>query len=369
MKTAFKLIGALLLIAILYLALWPVPIKPVAWDSPPPQPFEGDFAVNTRLADMDILPIGDFHGPEDLVIKTEEGREIVYTTTQDGVILRIDPAAKTHSVFARTGGKPLGIELDADGNFVVADAYKGLIWISADGRQQQVLTDSFQNKPIVYADDLDVADNGVIYFSDASTKFGAEAAGGTMAASLLEISEHGKTGRVLSYDPSSGATQLVADNYSFSNGVAMCPDDSCILVNETGEYSVDKIYVSGPRKGEIEPIVPNLPGFPDNINPGAVIDGKQTYWLGLASPRSKQLDDVAQKPFLRSLSLRLPKSMQLKAEPYGMVIQIDEDGKILQTLQDPSGAYPVTTGAIEGDGYLYITSLEAKGLARVPYGE
>jgi len=367
MKTALKLTAALLLLAALYLTLWPVAVKPVAWDSPPPQPFEGEFAVNTRLSDLELLPIGGYHGPEDLVVKTEQGREILYTTSQDGVIIRVDPEARTSSVFANTGGKPLGIELDGQGNFVIADAYKGLLWIAADGSQQITLTDSYQNKPIAYADDLAIARTGVIYFSDASTKFGAQAAGSTMAASLFEISEHGKTGRILSYDPETGRTALIADNYSFANGVAMCPDDSCILVNETGEYSVDKIYVTGPRAGEVEPLVPNLPGFPDNINPGAMIDGKQTYWLGLAAPRNAQLDAVAQKPFLRALSFRLPKALQLKAEPYGCVIQIDEDGKILQTLQDPSGAYRVTTGAIEGAQHLYITSLEAKTLGRLPY--
>ncbi len=367
MSKLFKYLGIALLLAIAYLALWPVPIDPQPW-SPPDNPgFTGDFAANNRLANLDLLTIGDHHGPEDVVIAVENGREIVYTTSQDGVIIRVDTEANTAAVFAETGGVPLGMERDANGNFIVADAFRGLLSVSPDGKTVTVLTDSVDGGPIAYADDLDIADNGVIYFSDASTKFGAEAAGSTLAASLLEISEHGNTGRFLSYDPASGKTGVVATGYSFANGVAMCPDSNCILVNETGEYSVDRIYVTGPRKGEIETLIDNLPGFPDNINRGAVVDGRQTYWLGLASPRVKQLDDVAQKPFLRALSYRLPASLRMSPGAYGIVIQIDEDGNVLQTLQDPSGAYAVTTGAIEGNGWLYITSLTSPALGRVRY--
>lgn len=367
MKRVIKITLALFVILAAYLALLPVPVKPVAWDAPADEGFTGDFATNTRLAGLELLDIGDFHGPEDIIIAQEDGREIIYTTSQDGVIIRLDPAAKTHSVFANTGGVPLGMERDADGNFIIADAHKGLISVSPDGKTVTVLTDSFDGSPILYADDLDIAENGIIYFSDASTKFGARASGSTLQGSLYELSEHGKTGRFLSYDPSTGVTAMVADNYSFANGVAMCPDSMCILVNETGEYSVDKIWIDGPRKGEIETIIPNLPGFPDNINPGGIVDGKQTYWLGLASPRSAALDAAAQKPFLRALSFRLPKALQLKAELYGIVIQIDENGNILKTLQDPTGAYPVTTGAIEGAGHLYITSLVSTKLGRLVY--
>ena len=366
MKFVSYLVG-LIVLAAGYLTLWPVPVDPMPWNPPIDKGFTGAFAVNERLAAIERLSIGDFHGPEDVVLAVEEGKDIVYTTSQEGVLIRIDVDANSAAVFAETGGIPLGMERDAAGNFIIADAARGLLSVSPDGQVVTVLTDSFEGQPILYADDLDIAANGVIYFSDASTKFGAKLVGSTLAASLMEISEHANTGRFLSYDPSTGETALVADGYSFANGVAMCPNSDCILVNETGEYSVDKIYIDGPRKGEVETIVANLPGFPDNINPGSVVDGKQTYWLGLASPRLKALDDAGQKPFLRALPYRLPESFRMAPTAYSIVIQIDEDGHVLQTLQDPSGAYPVTTGAIEGDGWLYITSLVTRELGRVKY--
>lgn len=366
MKKTLLLAGLVLLGLIAYLLFWPVPISPQKWDAPLDQGFTGKFEVNDRLAGLERLTLGEFHGPEDIVLAIEDGHEIVYTSSQDGVIIRVDTVANTSSVFAETGGVPLGMERDAQGNFIVADAYRGLLSISPAG-EVTTLTDTFDGQPIVYADDLDIAQSGIIYFSDASTKFGAEAAGSTLAASLLEISEHGKTGRFLSFDPATGETALVADGFNFSNGVAMCPDDACILVAETGTYSIHKIYVAGPRQGETETLIDNLPGFPDNINRGGVVDGKQTYWVGLAAPRSPALDAAANRPFLRALSFRLPEAFRISAGGYGCIFQIDEDGNILQTLQDPEAAYPITTGAVEGEGWLYVTSLESPDLGRLPY--
>lgn len=360
MKKFLSGLGALFLLILLYLFLWPVPVAPEKWDAPENQGYIGDFVPNDRLASLQQMPLDGYHGPEDLAV--HDG--MLYVTSQDGVILRMSPLGSDTTVVANTGGKPLGIEALDDGTLIVADAYKGLLSITQDG-QVTVLTDKIGDSPILYADDLDIADNGVIYFSDASVKFGAEASGDTMEASRLEILEQGNTGRVLSYDPATGETELVADGFTFSNGVAWAGRDAnsvgSILVNETGKYRVLRIYTDGPRKGEYDVVIDNLPGFPDNINPGS--DG--TFWLGLVSQRSDFLDKASNKPWLRKLALRLPRFMQPEAVDYGFVVQIDADGKVLQTLQDPEGKYPLTTGAIEGpDGRLYITSLGATTLAR-----
>ena len=34
---------------------------------------------------------------------------------------------------------------------------------------------------------------------------------------------------------------------------------------ETGESSVRKLWISGPRKGEVDDVLTKLPGFPDNL--------------------------------------------------------------------------------------------------------
>lgn len=359
-KFLFGTAGVLVLGAA-YLALWPVPIAPVAWDAPVDGGYAGVFESNTRLADMERISIGDTYGPEDVAYRETDAGLRIYVSGHKGEIIEIDPAAKEHRVLANTGGVPLGIEFGDDGTLYIADAYKGLMSMAVDGTLI-LLTDTVDGTPIHYADDVDIGPDGVVYFSDASTKFGAEAIGGTMAASLLEIMEHGKTGRVLSYDPADGVTRVIADGFSFSNGVAMAADGQSILVNETGTYSVHRIFIAGPRKGEREVVLGNLPGFPDNIND--LPDG--SFILGLISRRAKFLDDNSDKPAMRKLAMRLPAALRPASENHSFIIHLSAQGEVMHTLQDPSGDYPQATGGIVApDGYLYVSSLSATELARV----
>ena len=365
----FVLAGAVALLAA-YLSFRPVPLEPVSWDAPETEGYVGAYAPNERLAAMDHIDLGEIHGPEDVVAIRENGALILFTSSQTGDILKINPATKTVTPFAKTGGVPLGMEMDAAGRLIVADAFKGLLAVSMDGAIE-VLTDEVDGTPILYADDLDITSEGVIYFSDASTKFGAEAIGATLEASIMEIFEHARTGRILAYDPRDGSTRIVMENLSFANGVAIASDEQSILVNETGRYQVLRHYIAGPRAGETEIVFANLPGFPDNINRGpARANGEATYFLGLASARLPNMDALSDKPFMRKLAWRLPDAFKPAAVPYGFVMQFTADGEVIQTWQDPAGAYPTTTGALApGDGYLYITALEPHSLGRVPFPE
>ena len=74
--------------------------------------------------------------------------------------------------------------------------------------------------PIRFADDVAVAADGKVYFSDASTKFGAKESGGTCEASLLDLMEHGGHGRLIVYDPATGVANTLMDGLNFANGVA-----------------------------------------------------------------------------------------------------------------------------------------------------
>ncbi len=356
---------ALLCILAAYLLFWPVPIDPVIWQAPKDSGYTGDFAPNTDLVNLERLSIGETYGPEDMEAYWGEDGLLIYASGHKGEIIEINPRENTHKVIANTGGVPLGVEFGNDGILYVADAYKGLLSVTRDGTVT-VLTDRVNGTPILYADDLDIGPDGVIYFSDASTKFGAKANKSTLAASLLEIMEHRGTGRVLAYNPATQTTSIIRDGMVFPNGVVIGPNDDkghqTILVNETGKYRVHRIWVTGPKLGHSQIIIGNLPGFPDNINSGP--DG--TYLLGLISQRSKWLDDNSMQPKMRALAMRLPASMRPKAVSYGLIVQIDGEGKVLTTWQDPTGDYPNATGAIiADDGYMYVSSLSAPNLARM----
>ena len=354
-----RIIFAAIIALLAYLLFWPTMVTPIAWQAPKDAGYAADFAPNQKLAAAERAHAERIIGAEDIAIDTAG---MLYFSTHNGEILRLPHWQGTVEVFAKTGGRPLGMEFSASGDLIVADAYKGLLSITPNG-DVTVLTDSVDGQPIAYADDLDIAADGSIYFSDASSKFGAAAYGGSYPASLLDIMEHGGHGRLLRYDPASGHTEVILSGLEFANGVAMSADQQAVLVVETGLYRVLRVYVEGPRAGVVEVVIDNLPGFPDNINRGLEAD---QYWLGLVSPRAAALDTLAPYPWLRQVVQRLPSFMRPKATDYGHVIKINGAGEVLENLQDPNGGYPQTTGVLETAEYWYISSLAAQGVARLP---
>jgi sugar lactone lactonase YvrE len=356
------LIAGLCLIALAaYLLLWPVPIKPVRWAAPTPPGYTGPHTVNQRLTGLQVIALGTEEGPEHVAFGPDG---MLYAAVASGKLIRMRADGSDQQVFARTGGRVLGFAFDASGNVLAADAFKGLLQINPDG-QVQVLADRVGNDPIRYADAVIVAQNGIVYFTDASTRFNPADWGGTFEASILDIIEQSATGRVLAYDPARGTTRLVARGLSFPNGIALSEDGQWLLIAETGRYRVwaiaaeaaDLDILRGPT-AQARVLLDNLPGYPDNLMRG--LEGR--IWLGFTKPRSAVIDRMADSPWLRSVTLRLPRALWPVPKPYGHVIAFTEDGRIVADLQDPSGAYPETTAVTETADRLYVQSLHAKGL-------
>lgn len=340
-----------------YLLLWPVPVDPVAWQSTPSGGYVGVYAPNTRLANLERHDILERHGPEDAAIGADGA---LYLTTSGGDILRRSPDGEI-TVFANDLGRPLGIEAAPDSTLWVADAFRGLTSVTAEGTEL-VLTQTDDGMPIRYANSLDLAPDGAIWLSDASTKFGAEASGGALETSYLEILEHGRTGRIIRFDPATGEAKTMLRDISFANGIAMGASGEWLLFVETGANAVRKLWISGPRAGEVDDVLTNLPGFPDNLKR----DAAGGFLLGLVSQRAPAADMAAPYPILRKILQRLPPAVRPKAVSYGFVMHLDEDGAVTETWQDPKAEYPLTTGAVrDTDGSLWVTSLSADWVGRL----
>ena len=122
--------GAVVAVAA-YLAAWPVPIQPVAWTAPAAPGYQGVHAPNQRLAQLNIIDLKGEVGPEHIAFG-KDGK--LYTTVLSGNILRMNPDGSGQEVFANTGGRVLGVDFDAAGNLIAADAVKGLLSIAPDGK-------------------------------------------------------------------------------------------------------------------------------------------------------------------------------------------------------------------------------------------
>jgi ribose transport system permease protein len=69
-------------------------------------------------------------------------------------------------------------------------------------------------------------------------------------------------------------------------------DGQSILFAETWGCCVKRYWFDGPRQGQVELVLDNLPGYPDNINLAS--DGH--YWMALVGMRAPAYDLAMRMP-------------------------------------------------------------------------
>jgi sugar lactone lactonase YvrE len=349
-RSFLLLLIASLTIVVSYFLFWPVPISPQAWTPPPAPSLSGQYQQNSLLSSVERLSLGDGFAPEDVAIDSA-GR--IYSGFDDGRIMRLQPNGSTPEVFANTHGRPLGLVFDSAGNVIVADANKGLLAVAKDG-SVTVLTTESEGVPFRCTNDLDVAADGTIYFTDASHKF-------PLSNYKADLLEHRGNGRLLAYDPRTKTTRTLLRDLCFANGVAVSPDQSFLLVAETGAYRIHRIWLSGARQGSTEVFIDNLPGFPDGISS----NGRDRFWVALVSPRDKTLDRILSRPFLRKAVLRLPGFLQPAPKRYSFVLGLDHNGRVTENLQNGSPeCYAAIANVLEHEGSLYFGSIGESAIGR-----
>lgn len=338
-----------------YLLTWPVPVTPIAYEPREAPGFVGDYAENNALdaADLIHLPEGAI-GPEDLAVMPDG---TIYATDLAGVLYDISGAEPVE--VDRLGGRPLGLAAGPDGALYVADSYKGLMRWTGPGTLE-LLVDEVEGAPVVHANQVVVARDGTVYFSDSTTRFDPEQHGGTKPASVLTIWEQSNTGYVARRLPD-GTVERLAGGFVYTNGIALSPDEDFLLINETGKAKMHRLWLNGPRSGEREVLMHNLPGYPDNLE----AQGDGTYWLAFASPRVPA-EALMPYPMLRKIVWRLGPKLRPAPIRRGMMIQIDGEGRVLRNLQDPDGRLGITTGGKVVAEHLYVMTLDSPWFARMP---
>lgn len=356
MRRTFRfrhLLWLLIIVLGAFLLMFPTNVRPVAWTpSPAPSLSSGVYATNQRLKGVERVGPADIEGPEALLLEDNA----LITGLHDGRLIQTSLDGKDTKVLADTGGRPLGLARHPSGFLVIADGVKGLLSLDTQGRLISLTTEA-ADVPFGFTDDVVIDKSGhYAYFSDASSRWGYGKDGEA-------IIEHGGDGRLLRYDFQTGKTLVLLDKLEFANGVTLGPDDSFVLVNETGAYRITRFWLSGPKAGTHDVFIDNLPGLPDNL----AFNGRDRFWVALYAPRNALLDATAPHPFVRKMIVRalavLPKPVEKRAFALGL----DLDGKVIANLQDAgNGNYsPITTVREYGD-WLYLGSLKAMNMARLP---
>ena len=347
---------ALIATGVAYLLLWPVPLQPEKYTPAPDPGLVGYFAPNRELAVAERLHLPEgADGPEDTAVL--DGA--IYTADVNGGLFRL--SGSRFEKVADLGGRPLGLDEGPDGALYIADSYRGLMRWSPEGGLEALVTE-IGGDPVVYANQVAVAADGTVYFSNSTDRFDPETMGGTKPTSVMTIFEQSDTGYVARWSPD-GRAEKVAEGLVYANGIALSREEDFLLIAETGRAAVHRLWLTGDKKGQLEPFLENLPAYPDNIESG---DGG-TFWIAFASPRVPA-EALMPYPFLRKVLWRLGPSVRPAPIVHGIAAQVDADGSILRVLQDSDGELGITSGARAVDGVLYIGLLEGGFAARLNLG-
>jgi sugar lactone lactonase YvrE len=291
-------------------------------------------------------------GPEHVAV---DARGRLLTGLADGRIVRLDPADGAETI-VNTGGRPLGLELEPEPDgadaLIVGDADRGLLRVRlTEPASVEVLCERVDGRQLRFCSCPAIASDGAVYFSQSSQRY-------DLAHYKGDLLEHSGTGRVLRLRD--GQVDVVADGLQFANGLVLAPDESRLVVAETGGYRITSIALRGDRAGQTQTLIDGLPGFPDNLtlSPGGLI------WIGMASPRDALLDLLLPRaPWLRAGIWSLPERLKPGPKNMAWALAIDQDGTVVHDLRGWNVGYHEVTAAREHGGKLYLASIEEPALA------
>ncbi|KAI0239757.1 Adipocyte plasma membrane-associated protein [Lamellibrachia satsuma] len=315
----------------------PAPINPVVISLPEPPKMEGVLEVNDLLTTGERLFEDEIMAPESIVF--HKGH--MYTGTGDGKIVDIKDGKM--SILTTLGtppcgsiengptcGRPLGLRMH-NGSLFVIDTYLGLYKISVDtGKSQLLLSSSVEIAGVkpAFLNNLDIDSGGIIYFTDTCKQW-------QFNKFLYPAMEGSGTGRLIRFDPHKKTTKVLIDGLHFGNGVQLSRDEDFVLVAESTTARILRYYLKGPKQGQVDTFIENLPGLPDNIRESS----GGGYWLCGSLPRGPGFslyDFLAARPAIRRLLSQLFSidTLQKYSAPSSVVYEVDAHGEIVRSFWD-----------------------------------
>lgn len=328
-----------------------------------PREFEGPLAKNDLLTNSKLV-VSNVSGVETVAV-SDDGD--LYLPDKYGNVWRatLRPCCGEYDlesapVAGLGAGRPLGSMLDKHGNLLVVDALKGLLKVEAGTNVVSFLATHMPvngtMKPITFANDLDIASDGTVYFTSSQTILPALCGHGywdMLRSYQLGVFSGEFKGRLLRWSPATRAVELLSEGYWYANGVALAADESFVAFTETNSLRVMRYWIKGPKAGTVDVLVDRLPGFPDGIDRSS--DGG--FWISLVAPVSPVYPHLKYKA-LRTLAAYLPQSLNPPIKHWGCVVKVDKDGKILLNLMDYDGhTVSFISAATEHDGKLFLGNL------------
>ncbi|PIA59741.1 hypothetical protein AQUCO_00400559v1 [Aquilegia coerulea] len=272
---------------------------------------------------FDPLGRGPYTGVADgrvLFWNGESWIDFAYTSSNRSDLCNPKPSPLSYIKNEHVCGRPLGLRFNKKtGDLYIADAYFGLMVVGPEGGLAHVLVNEAEGVPLRFTNDLDIDEEGNIYFTDSSTKY--------QRRNFMQLVFSGDdSGRVLKYNPINQETTVLVRNLQFPNGVSLSKDKSFFVFCEGSLGRLRKYWLKGEKAGTSE-VFAILPGFPDNVR----TNEKGEFWVALHCRRSMFAYISSHYPTLRKFWLKLP--IKILEDSTGKVVRAiseveEKDGKL-----------------------------------------
>jgi len=363
-----------------------------SWTVSTPLKFEGplspgDYALNNgeKLFEGEVL------GPEALEVSPIDP-DVFYTTIKGGAIMKVYDNGRKMEPVAKLGGKcagywdvdkcgrPLGIRFDKNGDMIASDSYLGIFKINFNSGETTNLVPKgkvIEDKPSMLFNSVAPSKDGKIYYTISSTEYSLDNSLGEMLGA--------PSGRLLVFDPETNESTVLKEELHFANGLVLSAAEDYLIMSECLQYRLLKYWIKGPKAGTMEVFLDGLPGTPDNLSfspdgnifvslvsvrmPGKFNPNDLLYehwWMRkiilrlmhLVKMPLDLLSTYSDLPIIQQMSYYIMsfESILPFIAPYSIILEVDWQGKILESWHSNQAEFSLFSEAKVINGYMYLSS-------------
>lgn len=166
------------------------------------------------------------------------GRYLVWSDIPNDRMLRWDEVTDTVGVFRAPAGYPNGNTVDRSGRLVSCEQGNRRVTRTEHDGSVTVLAREFEGKRLNSPNDVVVAADGAVWFTDPSYGIASDYEGHRAESEIGACN-------VYRLDPDSGACRIVADDFEGPNGLAFSLDGRALYVSDTGRRHMRLFDVAG----------------------------------------------------------------------------------------------------------------------------
>ncbi|XP_042474908.1 protein STRICTOSIDINE SYNTHASE-LIKE 3-like [Macadamia integrifolia] len=283
----------------------------------------------------------------------ESWTDFAYTSPNRSVLCSTKPSPLSYLKNEHICGRPLGLRFDKKtGEMYIADAYLGLMKVGPEGGLATSLATEAEGVPLRFTNDLDIDDEGNVYFTDSSSKY--------QRRNFMQLVFSAEdSGRVLKYDPITKKTTVLVRNLQFPNGLSLSKDGSFFIFCESSPGRLMRYWLKGEKAGTSE-LFAIMPGFPDNVR----TNENGEFWVAISCRHSLYNHICGLYPKLRKFLLKLPVTIKYQflatigGWHHGVVVKYSPEGKLVQILEDSQGKVVRAVSEVEEkDGKIWMGSV------------